>query len=467
MSNIKKKANSDITSKRLKIKNKKDVAKVLTNNKHTAVTAKKSSNVRKKPTVKKVVVEQPKVNTEEIKNLDIELVEKKPEVIKKPVTPTKKITYKKAKPINKQVTSEKPVTKKIEPEEKEPIEEEKEVTSVVKDAKKEIKIKKKPEDNNVRATKLENLDNIKKRAKKINDDKNKNKPKVPSSKKVKSVYDPEKNRWVIKEDKSKPKDTNKKGKKNVSAQPQNLDDTASYLTQTDLGKFKNKFFEEVDVHEYKKVKKEIRAKWPKRIIICAIILIILGVAGFTVYKLNQERIKRNLNLYTKYKIGQEVQLSDDSKWYILEDSDGSKATVVIMPEGLSDLNFDGKIDDSDKKPFSKGSVELDSKEEGNIAYFLENDYLPKFEEKYGKVDNITLMTSEQYVAFRTAMNYPLEWKEENILANDSTKAYYINGSKNGKILIVRRNGTYKMVDPTPNRGIRLAITIKKDMLKKD
>ena len=53
MSDIKKKANADITSKRLKVKNKKDVAKVLTKNKTTAVTAKKSSNVRKKPTVKK------------------------------------------------------------------------------------------------------------------------------------------------------------------------------------------------------------------------------------------------------------------------------------------------------------------------------------------------------------------------------------------------------------------------------
>ena len=463
MSNIKKKANADITSKRIKIKSKKDVQKVLTKNKNTAVTAKKSSNVRKKPTVKKVVIEKPVVPNDELK-VDETLLDKEVVTLTKPNTNNNKNKNKNNKPSNK------PVAKKIEPEEKKveeekPIEEEKDVTSAVKNVKKEVKIKKKKEDKNIRTAKVDNLDNIKKRAKKVNDDKNK-KNKVPSSKRVKSVYDPEKNRWVIKEDKSKPKEKDKKNKKNVPVQ-QNLDDTASYLTQTDLGKFKNKFFEEVDVHEYKKVKKEIRAKWPKRIIIATIIIVILGLTGFILYKANQERIRRSLNMYPKYKIGQEVKLSDDSVWYVLEDSDGSNPNIVIMPEGLSDLNFDGKIDDHDKRQFSSGSVEYDVKDETSIAYFIENEYKAKFEEKYGKVENIALMTSKQYVGFRDAMKYPLEFKEENLLAAQGLTGYWLSTSQNGYMYIVRKNGSYKMVKPTTIHPTRFAVTIKKDSLKID
>jgi len=455
MSNIKKKANADITSKKIKIKNKKDVQKVLTKNKHTAVTAKKSSNVRKKPTVKKVAIEKPKVTNEELK-VDETLLNEKVVTLTKPNTSNEKNK-------NKDIKPSKPVAIKIEPK---PIEEEKAVTSAVKNVKKEVKIKKKKEDKDVRTTKLDNLDNIKKRAKKINDDKNK-KNKVPSSKRVKSVYDPEKNRWVIKEDKSKPKETEKKNKKNVPVQSQNLDDTASYLTQTDLGKFKNKFFEEVDVHEYKKVKKEIRAKWPKRIIIAVLIIAILGATGFILYKANQERIRRNLNLYPKYKIGQEVILSDDSKWYVLEDSDGSNPNLVIMPEGLSDLNFDGQLDQKDRIPFSDGSVEYDKNDKSSIAYFIENEYKPKFIEKYGIVEDIYVMKSEQYVRFREAMNYPKEFKEDNILIGDNKSGYWLQKSINGYNLVVKKDGTYKMVKPTSPHPTRFAVTIKKDSLKKD
>lgn len=473
MSNIKKKANADITSKRIKIKNKKDVQKVLTKNKNTAVTAKKSSNVRKKPTVKKVVVEKPKVTNEELK-VDETLLNKDVVTLTKP----NNNNYNKNKNKNKNnKPSNKPVARKIEPEEKpievekpveveKPIEEEKEVTSAVKNVKKEVKIKKKKEDKDIRTAKVDNLDNIKKRAKKVNEDKNK-KNKVPSSKRVKSVYDPEKNRWVIKEDKSKPKETDKKNKKNVPVQTQNLDDTASYLTQTDLGKFKNKFFEEVDVHEYKKVKKEVRAKWPKRIIIATIVIVVLLSTGFIIYKANQERIRRNLNLYPKYNIGQQVNLSDGSKWYVLEDSDGSNPNVVIMPEGLSDLNFDGKIDDKDKRQYSSGSVEYDVKDETSIAYFIENEYKAKFEEKHGKVVDISLMTSKQYVGFRDAMHYPLEFKEQNLLAAEGMTGYWLATSQNGFMYIVRKNGSYKMVKPTTIHPTRMAVTIKKDSLKTD
>ena len=90
MSDIKKKTNADISSKKLKIKNKKEVAKVLTKNKNTMVTAKKSSNVRKKPVVKKV--NKPVVIDKELDNVTVVKEEAAPKTVKVPKESIKKQT---------------------------------------------------------------------------------------------------------------------------------------------------------------------------------------------------------------------------------------------------------------------------------------------------------------------------------------------------------------------------------------
>ncbi len=437
MSDIKKKANADITSKRLKVKNKKDVAKVLTKNKTTAVTAKKSSNVRKKPTVKK---------------------SNKPKVVNQNQQPA--------------VKKEENIT---QVQETKPIVNEKEVKSAVSNRKNNKKVSiKKTGNEEVKAVKVDNINNIKKKADKLKNEKKKanttNKTKAPSSKKVKSVYDPEKNRWVLKEDKSKDKkpDNKQKAKQQPSQQvklPQ--EESPSYVTDRDLGGFKNKFFEEVNVNEYKTAQKEKRKGLPKKLFIFLLVVVVLFGIGFIVYRINQERIKANLNLYDKYKVGQEVILKDGSKWYVVTDSDGSKPNVELLDSGLVDYNRDGKINDKDKFRFSSGSLSCNKKDETNLCYFLENTYRPYLEGKVGELVKITSFDSKQFVRVREELEYGWEWNNDNILTSSKMYNYWLATSQKERMYVVSRKGSYKMVKPTATYYARVVITISKDSIKKD
>ena len=436
MSDIKKKANADITSKRIKVKNKKDVAKVLTKNKTTAVTAKKSTNVRKKPTVKK---------------------SNKPKVVQQ----------------NKQqAVKEENIT---QVQETKPIVNEKEVKSAVNNkSNKKVSIKKSGNEE-VKAIKVDNINNIKKKADKLKNEKKKantaNKTKAPNSKKVKSVYDPEKNRWVLKEDKSKDKKPDNKQKVKQQQPSQTVkgqvEQTPNYVTDRDLGGFKNKFFEEVNVNEYKSARKEKRKKLPKKILIFLLVVIILGSIALIVYKVNQERIKTNLNLYDKYKIGQEVVLADGSKWYVVADSDGSKPNVELLDSRLVDYNRDGSINEKDMFRFSSGSLKCDKKDETNLCYFLENTYRPYLEEKIGEVVKITSFDSKQFVKLREELEYGWEWNNDNILTTSKMYNYWLATSQKEKMYVVSRKGSYKMVKPTATYYARVVITISKDSIKKD
>ena len=245
------------------------------------------------------------------------------------------------------------------------------------------------------------------------------------------------------------------------------EESPSYVTDRDLGGFKNKFFEEVNVNEYKTAQKEKRRKLPKKVLVFLLVVVILFSVGFIVYKINQERIKTNLNLYDKYKVGQEVVLKDGSKWYVVADSDGSKPNVELLDSGLVDYNRDGKINDKDKFRFSSGSLSCNKKDETNLCYFLENTYRSYLEAKIGEVVKITSFDSKQFVRIREELEYGWEWNNDNILTSSKMYNYWLATSQKEKMYVVSRKGSYKMVKPTATYYARVVITISKDSIKKD
>ncbi len=483
MSNINKKSNTDISSRKIKVKNKKEVSKVLTKNKGTVVTAKKSSNVRKKPTVKKTNVtnnNKPKVEEENKKVVNVE--EQKNKVVnnnqaQKP-NQVQKPKYKKKKPAKVvvpeavveqikedskkvQEINEKKKEKEITPETVSTPSEE-EVKSIVKPVTK-IKIKKNEEEAKTEVIKKENVSNIKKRAEKTSPPVEKKKLTPTGNdklKKVKSVYDPKLNKWVLVEEKVPVK------KEKPKEKAKEKDERESYLTQTELKGLKSKFFEEINVEQYKQVKREKRKKLPKKILIFLIVILILLGGGYAFYYYNQETIKENLNLYPEYKLGQIVKLNDDKRWFVIEDSDGSNPNVSVLISLFIDVNNDGHYDNADKKQFSSGSVKYDELDDTSIAYYLENTYKAELEERIGgKIEKVSLLTSKQFVNYRNVMNYGSEWNTDNELASNWVFNYWLADSRNDKIFVVTRKGSYKMAKPTDMYYMRCVITINKNLIK--
>ena len=532
MSNIKKIPNDDISSKKLKIKNKKEVAKVLTKNKTTVVTAKKSSNVRKKPVVKKVVkpVEAPVDVKEEVVTqvtTETKPVAVKIENKKNDKNNNKKIVYKKSKPEKvkediKEETKEKVaeevvetkvevveakenIKEEIKEEVKEDIKqeapkkqpqskamkkankkakkkpekaiEEDEVKSAIKPKDEEhVTIKKEEDNKDIKTIKVAGVDNIKKRAasQKPPVQKTKTKPKTGTKKddvkKVKSVYDPQLNRWVIKEDKEqikKDKKAKKQAEREERLKKEVQEERESYLTDTQFSGLKAKFIEEVYVDNYKEEVKKNAKKVSKKFLICIIVLMILAGVAFLGYKLYKSNILAGLHLYPEYKLGQQVKLKDGSIWYVVEDSDGSKGELLLLDDSLVDINGDGQITILDQKAYSLKSSKYDVKDETCIAYYLENEYKPKLEEQVGTVKEISLFTSKQYVNFRKGMHYNYDWKDENILASNAVNYYWLLSEQNNKVYVVRRDGTYKLTGITAGYYVRIVIKVDKSSIQKE
>ena len=530
MSNSIKKSSSTKT-KTIKVKDKDEVSKVVSKNKSTVVTGNKSNAVRKKPVVKKinpktkslnqenkttkakkaVIKKEPNANIKSIKVDELDNIKKKAtnnEEHKEVVVQKEEIKENKVPEIKTEVKEEKKeesktVEIKEEPKDKDKKTvanknkikmpknrklakaasksnkrlkskknlppQEKNVKSVItppeekKEEQQPIVIEKKDENVEIKSIKVDKIDTIKKKAKENNKTKEKkNKDVIKSGKRVKSVYDPSLNRWVVKEDKSKPKET-PRARKNI----QDVSSADDYTYELETGGLKSKFFEEVNVERYNEVKRKKRSKYPKRILIVLLVIVVLGTSGFLFYKRYQQKIKERLNMYEVYNIGQEVKLADDSIWYVVEKSDGSKGEVILLAKNCVDINGDGVVDLNDVRPYSSGKVEYDAKDDTSISHYLENNYKAILAEKVGKISDIAILTSKQYVGIRNAMGYGYEWGDENILANNDTNQYFLSTSQNGNMYVVIRNGTYRMVSPTSSQYVRVVITVEKSIIKKD
>ena len=312
----------------------------------------------------------------------------------------------------------------------------------------------------------------KKDIKKVKNDKKEEKRKLKELKKLeerKEKLEKEK----IKDEKKKLKQEQASEKKLKKAEVKKEKQVISQKKSTNLKqkdikeKIRNSIFEE-EIEEQKEIKKKEKLKKStgKALITFAIMLLLFLGSVVVVNKL-KGRMKSTLNMYTPYKTGELVTLKDSSKWYVIADSSADKPTVKLLKELPIDLNENGNIDTGDQTQYSKdGKVQYDSSVEGSIANYLETKYKSELTEKVGKIENISLLTSEEYVKARNKMGYSYEWSEGNWLASSTLGTWWLGSSKKDGVLVVTPKGNYRLYSVGQQGYVRPVITIDKDLVKK-
>lgn len=239
--------------------------------------------------------------------------------------------------------------------------------------------------------------------------------------------------------------------------------TTKEIEKNIANKIKSKIFEEV---EEKEITKEEKNSNNKKIIIISILILLVIAISLIFIKYN-DKIKKTLNIYPEYFIGEEIILKDNSIWYVIEDSDSTNNAVKLIKKTQIDINGDGIFDEKDKKKYSSvGNDVYDVTDKDSVAYYLETDYKKYLTKNVGNIKEISLITSKEFIKARSKMGYGYEWSEGNWLANSSLGVWWINSSQNKKIYAVSKNGSYKIYEPSKSNYVRPVITIEKDLVQK-
>ena len=320
---------------------------------------------------------------------------------------------------------------------------EKLTTSTAKEDRKKVKNDKKEEKRKLKELKKLEQRKEKIEKEKIKNEKKKQKQEQANEKKLKKA-EAKKEKQVISQKKSK--NSNQKDIKE---------------------KIRNSIFEE-EIEEQKEIKKKEKVKRSTgKAIITFAIMLLLFLGSVVVVKKLKGRMKSTLNMYTPYKTGELVTLKDSSKWYVIADSSADKPTVKLLKEVPIDINENDNIDAGDQIQYSKdGKIEYDSSTEGSIANYLETKYKSELTEKVGKIENVSLLTSEEYVKARNKMGYSYEWSEGNWLASSTLGTWWLGSSKKNGILVVTPKGNYRLYSVSQQGYVRPVITIDKDLVKK-
>ena len=210
-------------------------------------------------------------------------------------------------------------------------------------------------------------------------------------------------------------------------------------------------------------KRKKRKKNMLIILIMSILIVIIGVVLIKYKNILEEKTK----IYAEYFIGEKYTLNDGHNWYVIEDSNKNVSTVKLLKEYSLDINNDEKIDTSDMDSYySSKSTIYDKLDDKSIAHRLNNVYKPKLESRIGKIEDISLLTSKEFVKLRDKMGYGYEWNEGNWLANKDLGNWWIISSQKDKVYAVSSTGAYKLYNATDKNYVRPVITIKKDILQK-
>lgn len=289
--------------------------------------------------------------------------------------------------------------------------------------------------------KVKNKDNIKTK------EKVKTKTKIKETSKTKITLPKE---WKV---------INQKNKEKVNgSKTRPLTDTQGFK-----GKLRSSIFEEVDEKELIEQKKKGREKLKKNLIILLIVIIVLAVIVIALLKYN-DFVKKQLAVYDVYKIGDKVELNDGTIWYVVKDSDSKESTITLLDDALLDTNQDGIVNDSDKYPYNTDNkAEYNIENENSVANFLNKTYKEKLN-SLGKISEVRLLTSKEYVKIRERMGFGYEWTN-NWLAGPTNFRWWIESSQNDKVFIVKSSGTYTLVSPTTSNYVRIVIKIDKDSVK--
>ena len=275
--------------------------------------------------------------------------------------------------------------------------------------------------------------------------------KKSETKKKKTKKQPEKTKLVL------PKEWQKINQKNKELEQQD---------EKFISKIKYSIFEELDDKSFEKKKKEEKEQLKKSLILFTIIVATIALIIFILINYN-DYVKKQLAVYDIYQIGDKVKLKDESIWFVVSDSDSKEETVKLLAKGIVDVNNDEQINESDRIKYNANNVpEYDETVEESVGEFLLNNYKARLQEKIGKIESISLLTSKEYVKIRNKMGFGYEWADANWLSNISMYNWWIISKQNEKVYCVTPNGSYKLQSPKDLNYVRPTIVIKKSQVEK-
>lgn len=392
------------------------------------VTTKKKSNLKNKKAVTKALskTNQSKTKTPTVKKKKINSKVKDNSIAKK-IEKEKKETLKENIKETKEINSEKEVVKKTTSNSKKNISDNK----VKKD---EIKQKK------IVTTKASS------KAEKAKTKKTKEKSKSKKEKEIKTKLVLPKEWEAINNRKEKDNDVN-----------------ASY---TLTGKLKKSIFEEVDEETYIIQKKKEKESFRKFLLLGLIIVVVLLLAFYLLIKYN-DNLKNKVVSYGSYVIGDKIKLKDNSIWYVVEDSKDHNPNVKLLKENNIDVNSDSKYTNDDKKKYNGGNKsEYNPSDNQGVAKYL-NDYKSELEKKTGPIEEISLLTSKEFVKIRERMNFGQEWNTGNWLANSTIGNWWVISSpKEDSVYVVTGTGAYRITKANTTNYVRPTIVISKENIEK-
>ncbi len=275
--------------------------------------------------------------------------------------------------------------------------------------------------------------------------------KKSETKKKKSKKQPEKTKLVL------PKEWQKINQKNKELEQQD---------EKFISKIKYSIFEELDDKSFEKKKKEEKEQLKKSLILFTIIVATVALIIFILINYN-EYVKKQLAVYDIYEIGERVKLKDDSIWYVVSDSDSKEETVKLLANGIIDINNDNELTEIDRIKYNPNNVaEYEETVVDSVGYYLINTYKTTLQEKVGKIESISLLTSKEFVKIRNKMGFGYEWADANWLSNISMYNWWIISKQNEKVYCVTPNGSYKLQSPADLNYVRPTIVIKKSQVEK-
>lgn len=195
----------------------------------------------------------------------------------------------------------------------------------------------------------------------------------------------------------------------------------------------------------------------KNIIIIALLVLVLGLGCFIVYDRFFNKESENISntdneqqvIFKEYKKGEEVELSDGSKWLVLKDSDKSLDYVVLF----SYEDFSSNVSESD---YDKLFKELLTGESFDFNKSYVKEYLESKKDdipvKYKTINDHDI----RLITLNEVLEYDNNWKLDGTThiyeysgtkLNDYFNFYltmtpYIYGGKGGPVYIGLRSSCY-------------------------
>lgn len=232
------------------------------------------------------------------------------------------------------------------------------------------------------------------------------------------------------------------------------------------GKLKKSIFEEVDEETYKNQKKKEKESFKKFLLIGLIVILIVLLAFYLLFKYN-ENIRNKVTSYGNYVIGDKVKLKDGSIWYVVEDSKDHDSKIKLLKENNIDINSDSKYTAEDKRKYNgENKSEYNSSDAQGVAKYLDG-YKVELEKKVGPIEEISLLTSKEFVKIRERMGFGQQWSTANWLANSKIGNWWVISSpKNDSVYVVTSTGAYRITKANSMNYVRPTIVISKENVEK-